>query len=197
MRTEPTALRGILQLYDFADSEDTQKMIAGVTSVECRRVVGRADDDSGETGFVRGLEVTVTFNEGYFAGNSLFILASVLERFFGLYVSINSFTRMVAVVSTGQRERVLKRMGGQGGREDPPVSEQLLQEPWRFGFYQATRLLEWIAVRRRGSWGRGRAVSRRGRVGGRRRSRRARGGPLSRHRVRPISRRRGPRHPIE
>ena len=111
------ALRGILQLYDFADTEDTQKMIAGVTSVECRRVVGRADDDSGETGFVRGLEVTVTFNEGDFAGNSLFMLASVLERFFGLYVSINSFTRMVAVVSTGQRERELKRWACRAGEK--------------------------------------------------------------------------------
>jgi type VI secretion system protein ImpH len=37
-------------------------------------------------------------------------------------------------------------MGVQGRREDPPVSEQLLREPWRFGFFQGTRLLEWIAA---------------------------------------------------
>jgi type VI secretion system protein ImpG len=111
------ALRAILQLYDFADSEDSRNMIAGVTSVECRRVVGRADESSGEIGFARGLEVTVTFNEDAFAGNSLFILASVLERFLGLYVSINSFTRMVAVVSTGQRERVLKRWACRAGEK--------------------------------------------------------------------------------
>ena len=37
-------------------------------------------------------------------------------------------------------------MGVQSGREDSPVSERLLQEPWRFGFYQGTRLLEWIAA---------------------------------------------------
>jgi type VI secretion system protein ImpG len=110
-------LRGILKLYDFADSEETQKMIDGVTSVKCQRVVGRADDEFGETGFVRGLEVTVTFNEGCFTDNSLFLLASVLERFFGLYVSINSFTRMVAVVSTGQRERVLKRWANRAGEK--------------------------------------------------------------------------------
>jgi type VI secretion system protein ImpH len=35
----------------------------------------------------------------------------------------------------------------QSGREDPSVSDQLLREPWRFGFYQGTRLLEWIAAR--------------------------------------------------
>ena len=111
------ALRSILQLYDFADSEDTQAMIDGITAVECRRVVGRADESSGETGFVRGLEVTVRFNEDRFAGNSVFLLASVLERFFGLYVSINSFTRMVAVVSTGNRDRVLKRWACRAGEK--------------------------------------------------------------------------------
>jgi type VI secretion system protein ImpH len=40
-------------------------------------------------------------------------------------------------------------MGVQSRREDAPVSHRLLQEPWRFGFYQATRLLEWIALRER------------------------------------------------
>ena len=111
------ALRSILQLYDFADSEDTQAMIDGITAVDCRRVVGRVDESSGETGFVRGLEVTVKFNEDRFAGNSVFLLASVLERFFGLYVSINSFTRMVAVVSTRNRDRVLKRWACRAGEK--------------------------------------------------------------------------------
>jgi type VI secretion system protein ImpG len=92
-------------------------MIAGVISVSCQRVVDWVEDDSGERGYARGLEVTVTFNEDAFAGNSVFILASVLERFFGLYVSINSFTRMVAVVSTGQRERVLKRWASRAGEK--------------------------------------------------------------------------------
>ncbi|MGD0043436.1 MAG: type VI secretion system baseplate subunit TssG, partial [Isosphaeraceae bacterium] len=31
------------------------------------------------------------------------------------------------------------------------MSEWLLQEPWRFGFYQGTRLLEWIAAHGRES----------------------------------------------
>jgi type VI secretion system protein ImpG len=111
------ALRSILQLYDFTDSEDTQAMIDGVVGVSCRGVVGRADESSGETGFARGLEVTVRFNEDRFAGNSVFLLASVLERFFGLYVSINSFTRLVAVVSTGNRARVLKRWACRAGEK--------------------------------------------------------------------------------
>ena len=42
-------------------------------------------------------------------------------------------------------------MGEPGRREDPPVSKQLLEEPWRFGFFQGTRLLEWIAARARRS----------------------------------------------
>jgi type VI secretion system protein ImpG len=111
------ALRSILQLYDFSDTADTRNMIEGVTSVSCRRRSGRVDDGSGESGYARGLEVTVTFNEDAFAGNSLFILASVLERFFGLYVSINSFTQMKAVVSTGQRERILKQWACRAGEK--------------------------------------------------------------------------------
>jgi type VI secretion system protein ImpH len=40
-------------------------------------------------------------------------------------------------------------MGMQSGRENTAVSTRLLREPWRFGFYQGTRLLEWVAARTR------------------------------------------------
>ena len=92
-------------------------MIQGITAVESRRIVGRADEGWGETGYVRGLEVTVKFNEDQFAGNSVYLLASVLERFFGMYVSINSFARMVAVVCTGNRERNLKQWASRAGEK--------------------------------------------------------------------------------
>jgi type VI secretion system protein ImpG len=111
------ALRSILQLYDFADSDQTQAMIDGIISIECRASVGRVAAGSADVGFVRGLEVVVKFNEDRFAGSSIFLLASVLERFLGLYVTLNSFTRMVAVVSTGTRERVLRRWACRAGEK--------------------------------------------------------------------------------
>jgi type VI secretion system protein ImpG len=45
--------------------------------------------------FARGLEVTVECDETSFEGTSVFLLGSVLDRFFAKYVSINSFTETV------------------------------------------------------------------------------------------------------
>jgi len=106
------ALRGILLLYDFADSIDTRKMIDGVISVTSQRVVGRTDV-GGQAGIVRGIEVSIEFDEEQFTGHGLFILASVLERFLGLYCSINSFTTLVAI--TRQRDGELKRWPPRAG----------------------------------------------------------------------------------
>ncbi len=103
------ALREVLKLYDFADSEETRSMIGGVLSVQSRRVAGRA-----ESGAVcRGVEVTVHFDEKRFAGSGLFLFACVLERFLGLYCTINTFTKLVATVEGRKKElrRWPPRMG--------------------------------------------------------------------------------------
>jgi type VI secretion system protein ImpG len=106
------ALRAILRLYDFADSDDTRKMIDGLVSVASERVVERADV-GGQSGIVRGIEVSIEFDEEPFTGHGLFIMASVLERFLGLYCSINSFTKLVA--TTRQRDGELKRWRPRAG----------------------------------------------------------------------------------
>ena len=106
------ALREILKLYDFADSAETRSMIDGVLSVSSRRVVGRAGRDV-QGGFCRGVEVTVHFDEQRFAGSGVFLFASVLERFFGLYCSLNSFSRLVA--TTNKREGALRRWSPRAG----------------------------------------------------------------------------------
>jgi type VI secretion system protein ImpG len=86
------ALREILKLYDMADSAATRSMIDGLKNVESRRVVGRIGGHvSG--GFCRGTEIALHFDEEKFSGMGLYLFASVLERFIGLYTSINSFTR--------------------------------------------------------------------------------------------------------
>jgi type VI secretion system protein ImpG len=85
------ALRGILELYDVADSPVTRRQIAGVTRVSTDRVVRNVGG-----AFCRGLRVGIDFDLEHFAGTSPFVLAAVLERFLGLYVSINSFSQLVA-----------------------------------------------------------------------------------------------------
>jgi type VI secretion system protein ImpG len=100
------ALREILKLYDFADFEETRSMIEGVLSVRSRRVVGRVPGDV-RGGFCRGIEVTVHLDEARFSGSGVFLFASVLERFLGLYCTVNSFSKLIA--TTSQREGELRR----------------------------------------------------------------------------------------
>ena len=110
--TAADALREILSLYDFADSPATRRQIAGVNSVEGRRAVRQTGSRIG-TGFVRGVETTVEFDEEMYVGSGVFLFASVLERFLGLYATVNSFNQFVA--RTRQREEVLKRWPPRAG----------------------------------------------------------------------------------
>jgi type VI secretion system protein ImpG len=105
------ALREILKLYDFTDSEETRAMVAGILRVDSRRAVARTERSS--EAVCRGIDVNVHFDEQRFAGSSLFLFASVLERFLGLYCSINSFTRLTATVEgrRGELRRWPPRMG--------------------------------------------------------------------------------------
>jgi len=106
------ALREILALYDLRDTPETRSLVEGVLSIGTRRVVGRASTDTAR-GLCRGLEVTVHFDAERFVGSGLFLFASVLERFFGMYCTINSFTRMVATVEGRAGE--LRRWPGRAG----------------------------------------------------------------------------------
>jgi len=102
----PEALRELLSVYDFAGSAVTRKMIDGVIGVASRQVTGRTGSRLGKT-LSLGLEVTVRFDEDDYAGAGAFLMACVLERFLGAYVTINSFTQMVAL--SKQREGVWKK----------------------------------------------------------------------------------------
>lgn len=106
------ALREILSLYNFTDSTAARRQVSGVVSVESRRAVRQTGQRIG-TGFVRGVETTVELDEEMFAGGGVFLFAAVLERFLGLYVTINSFNQLVA--RTSQREEVLKRWPPRAG----------------------------------------------------------------------------------
>jgi type VI secretion system protein ImpG len=110
----PEALREILLLYDFMDSAATRKQIAGIERVSSRRVVRQTGSRIG-TGFVRGIETTVEFDEEQYVGSGIFLFASVLERFLALYASVNSFSQLVAKVK--QREGDLKRWKPRSGEQ--------------------------------------------------------------------------------
>jgi type VI secretion system protein ImpG len=47
-------------------------------------------------GVAQGIEVTLQLDEERFSDHTAYLFASVVERFLGAWVSINSFSRMVA-----------------------------------------------------------------------------------------------------
>lgn len=101
-------LKELLGLYDFGDCAATRQQIGGIVSVKSRHVTRRIGD-----AFCRGVEVTVDFDEDRFVGGSLYLFASILERFLGQYVSVNSFVQLVA--RTAGNNRVLKQWPPRNG----------------------------------------------------------------------------------
>jgi type VI secretion system protein ImpG len=108
------ALQEILQLYNFADTAAIRQQIVGITNVTSRRVVGRPTSMPWN-GVCRGLEVTIEFDEDNFVGSGVFLFASVLEKFLGLYASLNAFTQLVA--TSQQREEPVKRWPPRAGEQ--------------------------------------------------------------------------------
>lgn len=109
--TGVSALRDILKLYSDANDLQISKQIEGIKSISCRPVTRRIKT-SGSIAFARGLEITVTLEEGLFVGSGVFLLGAVLEQFFAKYVSINSFTETVInTVERGEIKRWPMRTG--------------------------------------------------------------------------------------
>ncbi|PWT92718.1 MAG: type VI secretion system baseplate subunit TssF [Blastocatellia bacterium] len=110
----PEALQEILSLYDFLDSSAVRRQIKGLKRIQSKPSVRQIGKRIG-AGFVRGLETTIEFDEEQYVGSGLYLFASVLERFLGLYASVNSFNELVA--TTSQREGILKRWPPRAGQQ--------------------------------------------------------------------------------
>ncbi|GGF57711.1 type VI secretion system protein ImpG [Azorhizobium oxalatiphilum] len=96
------ALQETLMLYDFRGSPETRLMIEGITALSARRGTARAPKRPGDVAWgdaiCQGIDLVAEFNPANFSGSSLFLFAMVLDQFFGLHASINSFTRLTATV---------------------------------------------------------------------------------------------------
>ncbi len=88
------ALRELLGIYAPLGNRVTEKQLEGVVSVSSRPIVRRMSDEVLSTA-VRGLEITLGFDESFYEGTSVYVLGAVLERFFRKYTTINSFTETV------------------------------------------------------------------------------------------------------
>ncbi len=96
------ALREILSLYDPTRESESNAEGVLANRLACEGLVGF----SGRTvtariggpfhgAIARGTELTLELDKEKFNGIGTFLFATVLERFFGLYSSINSFSRLV------------------------------------------------------------------------------------------------------
>jgi type VI secretion system protein ImpG len=65
--------------------------------------------------FARGTRVQLELDEEQFVGGGVYLFASVLERFMGLYVSMNSFSQLVT--TTTQRREVLEQWPPRAGHK--------------------------------------------------------------------------------
>jgi type VI secretion system protein ImpG len=108
------ALREILRLYCFDNDEDARKRIAGLSALKSRSTVSRVPFENGVT-FCRGLDVEVEFDEEQFTGSGAYLLASVLDRFFGLYSAMNSYSRLTA--RSTQRKTPIHRWPARIGQQ--------------------------------------------------------------------------------
>ncbi|HEX5270433.1 MAG TPA: type VI secretion system baseplate subunit TssF, partial [Gemmataceae bacterium] len=106
------SLKEILRLYDFA--EGTADLVEGLLSVAAGPVVERVAGGPA-SGFARGVKVALEFDRQRCLGTGVYLFASVLEHFLGLYTSINSFTQLVARVRNEKGE--LKRWPPRAGTQ--------------------------------------------------------------------------------
>lgn len=99
------ALREILRLYSAFGDAAVDGQIAGLSGLSSGMVVRRVGGEAWR-GFCRGTEVRLELDEERFVGSHPFLLASVLNRFFGLYATVNSFTQLV--LTSRQRHGIWK-----------------------------------------------------------------------------------------
>ena len=65
------------------------------------------------SGFVRGIDITVTLDENAFVGSGMVLFGAVLERFFALYCGPNNFTRLT--LRSKQQEQEIARWPARAG----------------------------------------------------------------------------------
>jgi type VI secretion system protein ImpG len=107
------ALQKILELYDFSESPELKKQIGGIASLDSRRHFARVVSEQGIT-FARGTRVEMELDEEQFSGGGVYLFASVLEKFFALYASMNSFSQLV--VRSRQRKEPLAEWPPRAGQ---------------------------------------------------------------------------------
>jgi type VI secretion system protein ImpG len=97
----PHTLQETLALYNFTDAPAVARQIQGLAGLTTRAATTRLAGQACAA-FVRGVEVTLTFDETCYVGSNLFLFATVLERFLAQTCPPNSFVKVT--MATLQQE---------------------------------------------------------------------------------------------
>jgi type VI secretion system protein ImpG len=105
-------LRELLRLHNFGDTAAGEAQIRGIADVRSAPSHARVEGEFGIS-FARGQRVEIDFDEEHYAGGGVYLLASVLQHFLGLAVSMNSFCAMTA--RTRQRRQPMAQWAPRAG----------------------------------------------------------------------------------
>lgn len=108
----PEALQELLRLHNFGDTTAGERQIQGIRALSSGPCFARIESEHGLT-FARGQRVELELDEEQFAGGGVYLFASILERFLGLGVSLNSFCVLAA--RTRQRKEILREWPPRAG----------------------------------------------------------------------------------
>ncbi len=93
------ALKEILRLYDFKESFVTRALIESIIKVQAKPISAPLNID-GHATMCRGMEIEVELDDLLLTGSSAYLFSTILEHFFALYCSINSFTRLLVKIKS-------------------------------------------------------------------------------------------------
>lgn len=85
------ALREILRLHDVRDIPETHAALDAIRAVRSSRGTARLP---GSGAICRGVDIELELDANRLERSGAYLFASVLDRFMGLYTSINSFSRL-------------------------------------------------------------------------------------------------------
>ena len=101
-----------MKFEDCNGEQDSEKQSSGRGSVTSGGQFAPVRSDHGIV-FGDGRRVEIRRDEEQFVGGGIYLFASVLERFLGLYSALNSFTQLV--VRTEQRKQPLREWPPRAG----------------------------------------------------------------------------------
>lgn len=98
------AMREVLRLHNFTGAAHLDKQIDGILSMQSKKGVAIMQSEFGSVA-ARGTHVDMELDESHFPGGGAYLFSAVLDRFLGLYVSMNSFSELS--VTTSRRKEAL------------------------------------------------------------------------------------------